>query len=393
MTIARTATGVTALFAALVLASTAAAAPHLADGSRRAGVFFSNARTWSAEAGDVNRDGWSDLLVVNHFSRAFLYRNRGDGTFARAALGNARDRHDCVFGDANRDGRTDIYCAIGGGKGRRLNSNELWIQLPNGGFDNRARQYGVTDRRGRGRDVAFLDANRDGFLDLYVGNKPGRSDEFRSRNKLFLSINGNRFRRAPASWRINRSVGAKIVQAIDYNRDRLPDLFVCGEREAHLYRNVAGRRFEDVSGRAGIDHACEGGLMARMNGDARPDVVLASKTRLKVFRQGGNGRFRLAGKRTLRGGTEVAAGRIDGDSRSDLYVVQRGKPDQDRRDLALVNRRGGRRFRTVPASQTRQGKGDYVTSLDYNRDSRADFLVMNGFHKQRGPVRLLAGRR
>jgi len=129
-----------------------------------------------------------------------------------------------------------------------------------------------------------------------------------------------------------------------------------------------------------------------MDRGRRPDVVIASKTRLKVMHQRGNGTFKLVENRRLHGGTEVAAGRVDSDARPDLYVVQRGRADADERDLMLLNRRGGRRFRSVRIPQTRKGKGDYVTSLDYDRNGRADFLVMNGFHKRRGPVRLLATR-
>jgi len=196
------------------MSAVAAAAPRLVDVSREARVFYSNVPTWSAEAGDVNRDGWEDFVLINHFSPAFLYRNERNGRFSRTRIGNQRDRHDCVFGDVNRDGREDFYCAIGGGKGRRFNSNELWMQGADGNFVNRADRYDVTDRRGRGRDVAFLDANGDGFLDLYVGNKPGRTDGLESRNKLFLNLNGNRFKRAPASWHINRGIGAQIVDRL-----------------------------------------------------------------------------------------------------------------------------------------------------------------------------------
>lgn len=377
----------------LLVAPAAVAAPTLVDVSRESGVFDRSVHTWSAEAGDVDRDGWDDLLVVNHFEGpAYLYRNQRDGTFSRTEIGEKRDRHNCAFGDANGDGLEDLYCSIGGGKGSRFNPNELWIQAPNGAFEDQAGRYGVTDRRGRGRDVAFLDANRDGLLDLYVANKPGRSDGSQSRNKLFLNVDGQRFRRAPARWRINQEVGGKVVQVVDYDGDRLPDLFVCGDRRTHLYRNVRGHRFRDVSNRARVAEACEGGLMTTIDRDGRPDVAIVTKTRLKVMTQRGDGTFELVYKRRLRGGTEVAAGPVNGDAAPDLYIVQRGEPDSDERDLMLLNRRDGRAFRSIHVPHTPKGKGDYVTSLDYDRNGRADFLVMNGFHKQPGPVRLLATR-
>lgn len=383
-----------AALAALAAAAPAIAAPRVVDVSREAGVFDPRVHTWSAEAGDVNSDGWDDLIVVNHYEKpAYLYTNRRDGTFARQEIGAKRDRHECAFGDVNNDRLQDFYCSVGGGRGSGRNPNELWIQGPAGEFDNQARQYGVQDLRGRGRDVAFLDANRDGFLDLYVSNHFPRSDGARSRNKLFLNIDGQSFKRAPRSWRINREVGGQIVQALDYDRDGFTDLFVCGSERVHLYRNVSGRRFQDVSRRTRVDEPCESGQMAHMNGDRRPDVVLATQTRLKVQLQRADGTFTgPVYKRKLRGGAEVATGRVDANSREDVYVVQRGRPDADKPDLLLLNRREGRRFVSARIPQTRDGKGDYVVSLDYDRNGRSDFLVMNGFHKHPGPIRLLATR-
>ena len=56
----------------------------------------------------------------------------------------------------------------------------------------------------------------------------------------------------------------------------------------------------------------------------------------------------------------------------------------------LLNRRQGKSFKSIRIPQTRRGKGDYVTSLDYDRNGRDDFVVLNGYHKHAGPVRLLA---
>jgi hypothetical protein len=115
--------------------------PRILDVSRSAGI-ADFTKTWSAEAGDLNGDGSDDLLVGNHYSKpAYLYLNRNDGAFARVAADAfpRRDRHDCSFGDADGDGLEDVYCSIGGCKGRCLAANELWIQHPGGRFTDEAR--------------------------------------------------------------------------------------------------------------------------------------------------------------------------------------------------------------------------------------------------------------
>ena len=67
-------------------------------------------------AGDYDDDGWPDLYV-NNFGANVLYRNQGDGTFSDATrqAGAQRRNLDLVgagtcFLDADRDGDLDLYC-------------------------------------------------------------------------------------------------------------------------------------------------------------------------------------------------------------------------------------------------------------------------------------------
>jgi len=379
------------LAATLVQSATAVATPRIVDVSRSAGI-SDVTQTWSAEAGDINGDGADDLLVGNHYSKpAYLYVNQDDGTFARIA-GNAfrrRDRHDCSFGDANRDGLQDVYCSIGGCKGRCLSANELWIQAPGGRFIDEAEAYGVADRRGRGRDNTFIDVNRDGYEDLYVGNDFPRKDGLKSKNKLFINAGGDHFHTA-RRYGLNHEVGGKIVQAVDYNGDGWTDLLVCGERHLFLYRNVRGNRFRNTSSRAGVAIPCESAVMAKFNHDHRPDLAVLTESRLRLLTQRHKGTFKRTLAKRLSGGRELASGRVNGDELRDLYVVQMGPAGRDRPDRLFLNTNGGRRLRSIPIPQTRRGQGDYVTSLDYDENGRSDFLVMNGQLKHSGPVRLLA---
>jgi hypothetical protein len=389
-----TAVGVLALAFAFGPSAPAAAAPAIVDVSVQAGI-ADITKTWSAEAGDINGDGSDDLLIGNHHSKpAYLYVTGNDGTFTRIAP-NAfptRDRHDCSFGDANRDGLEDIYCSIGGSRGSGLDPNELWIQGPAGGFTNEADAYEVADRRGRGRDNTFIDVNRDGYEDVYVGNKFPRTDRLKSKNKLFINDDGDGFHSAP-SYGLNHQVGGRIVQAVDYDRDGWRDLLVCGERHLFLYRNVKGVRFRDVSSAAGVAIPCEGVVMAKLNRDRRPDIAVVTWSRLRVLTQRRDGTFTQPRvERRLHGGREIASGRVNADDLADLYVVQNGRPNQDRPDRLFLNDTGARHLRSIRIPQTRRGRGDYVTSLDYDGNGRSDFVVMNGYFKTRGPVRLLATR-
>lgn len=367
--------------------------PTAFDASRKAGI-ADQARTYSASVYDYNRDGWDDILMVRHKGfLASLYRNDG-GRFTTVDTQGAFplvDRHECDWADVNRDARPDVYCTVGAVRGHGSGPNELWLQRHDGSFVNRAEEWGVTDPWGRGRGVTFIDVNHDRFLDLYVGNRPERSDARISTNKLFINVGGERFRRAP-EYRVNRRIGGASVQAVDYDGDGWSDLLVCGVRHVYLYRNMRGERFADVSRRTGVDRPCEVALFANVNGDRRPDLIRLTKRRLEIRRQRDRAFRTTLHRRRLARGRDVAVGRVDSDRRPDLYVQQAGPIDNDRPDLMLLNRDGGRRFAQMRIPQTRQGKGDAVSSIDHDRNGRTDFIVLNGQGEAIGPIRLVAFR-
>jgi hypothetical protein len=85
----------------------------------------------SANAGDVDNDGWTDFLVTNGFSPAsgpnMLFRNRGDGRFedATASIGGGRfDGRGVAFADYDRDGDLDVVVTGGPSASTRLWRND-----------------------------------------------------------------------------------------------------------------------------------------------------------------------------------------------------------------------------------------------------------------------------
>jgi len=136
----------------------------------------------------------------------------------------------------------------------------------NWGFIDVAREAGIDfqhERGGTGRKhlpetmgsgSAWLDADQDGRLDLYVvqsGPFPP-SESAAAANRLYINRGGGRFAQAdPAFGAGDRGYGQGVVAA-DYDGDGRTDLYVCNFGPDRLYRNLGDGRFEDVTSTAGL---------------------------------------------------------------------------------------------------------------------------------------------
>ncbi|MBV9294022.1 MAG: CRTAC1 family protein [Acidobacteriaceae bacterium] len=124
-------------------------------------------------------------------------------------------------------------------------------------FRNVARQAGLIDTfpnggavskqfiiETTGSGIAFIDYDNDGLLDLFVLSGQGGT------NRMYHNEGNGRFRDVTDQLGLRSSGWAQGVCAGDYDNDGFTDLFVTYWGQNHLYRNIQGRHFEDVTAAA-----------------------------------------------------------------------------------------------------------------------------------------------
>ena len=111
--------------------------------------------------------------------------------------------------------------------------------FPNGGTVSK--QY-IIETTGSG--IAFIDYDNDGLLDLFVLSGEGGT------NRMYHNEGHGKFRDVTDDLGLRSSGWAQGVCAGDYDNDGFTDLFVTYWGQNHLYRNIQGKRFEDVTAAA-----------------------------------------------------------------------------------------------------------------------------------------------
>jgi len=364
----------------------------ITDQAAAAGISGQPDWSFSAAVADFTGDGWPDLFISHHWHPANLWINNKNGTFSPADVSffsSILDRHDCQAADFNQDGQMDIFSSVGADRGTALKCNGLFIQKPDGTFVDEAYQWNIGDSTGRGRYCAVLDANNDGYPDIFYGTDPVRADGLPSINRFYLNTGQGSFIDSPAMG-LNLNIGAQSARTVDYNSDGWPDLLICGYTGGlRLFKNNQGQGFTDVSSVLGPPVNAVDAVMVDVNHDSRPDLIVLTKTAVNVSLQKADGTF--APPKTIleiEGGVALAVGDVNGDNNPDIYVVCGRTGTANAPDYLLIgNATGG--FTTMSIPQTTVGSGESAFPIDYNHSGLTSFLVLNGAVPNTGPVQLL----
>jgi hypothetical protein len=162
----------------LLLAGPGVAQTFFTEVTQEAGIFPVRGSR-AALLGDYDHDGWPDLFRPLDFRAPYitLYHNEGNGHFtdhtAKVIQGELTTKvrgGGSVFGDYDNDGDLDLFVPIGAYLADQAGYNIL-LRNERGIFRDVALEAGLTDALPTDNALWF-DYDRDGYLDLYIGN-PG----------------------------------------------------------------------------------------------------------------------------------------------------------------------------------------------------------------------------
>lgn len=185
--------------------------------------------------GDVDKNGLEDFYVGG--SAGFpgtLYRQQTDGSFKPGVLGDtlAYDDMGCLFLDANGDGFLDLYVVSGGSRypeGAPEYQDRLYI---NDGKGNLKRdEQLLPGMLSSGSVVVAADYDQDGDLDLFIGGrlKPG---QYGLPGRSYLLKNeGGIFKEVTPEANSDLKAIGMITDALwsDFDGDGMIDLILTGE--------------------------------------------------------------------------------------------------------------------------------------------------------------------
>lgn len=328
---------------------------------------------------DYNNDGWEDLYFTRIAKSNILYRNNGDGTFSKvsaaAGIDVAMDSGAAVWGDLDNDGWADLVL------GNRDVPSQIFRNNGDGTFTDITEISGVSNT-GKVKSVLLADVNNDSWLDIYWAN-------LGTENALYLNQGDGTFTDVTIPSGTSDTQLNMGAVFFDYDNDGDQDLYLShdGDQANILYQNDGKGQFTDVSEAAGVNYEGQGmGVdAADFNNDGYLDLYITNLYENTLYLNNQDGTFTdlsaSAQVDDLGMGWGTSWMDYDNDGWMDLYVSNETyfPVFGDFYDNLMYRNLGNLTFEASSHnSPLNSSAGGYGTAcLDVNRDGKLDIVIAN----------------
>ncbi len=334
--------------------------------------------------GDINNDGLTDICFTSNLGENKLYLNKGNFQFEdisqSSGISNIKEWSTGVsMVDINSDGFLDIYICRAYYEDPAKRRNLLYINNGDLTFSEQADQYGVGDK-GYSISAVFFDYDKDGHVDLFVGNHPldrfvSYAENLNNWNNPTMEWTSNLFHNNGDGTFSNATKEAGLLSygwtlgviTSDLNNDGWTDIYVAVDHTEpdRYYLNNGDGTFSEVSDSKmkHMSHSSMGVDAADINNDGLLDLAVVEMLATNNFNEK----------------TKMASMNIE------LFwgFVDVGYQYQYMRNMLHLNTGGGVFSEIGQMAGVHRTNWSWASLLaDFNNDGWKDFYVTNGYLRE-----------
>ncbi len=359
----------------------------------------------SVAVGDLNGDGIPDLVEADACQTSGgtcsngelnVFLGNGNGTFQAVASYNSGGvaGSSVAIGDVNGDGYPDLVMANECQSSSNCDSGEVSVLLGNG--DGTFRPAVGYNAGYVPVAVVIADLNGDGHLDLIVANQSQCSNCINGGVSVLFG-NGNGTFQSPVTYS-SGGVAATSVAVGDLNGDGHLDVVVtnqyqcqsCGTGQVSVLLNQGDGTLNAPVTYSSGGYAALSVAIGDVNGDNESDLIVTNLCLhsyncgdgiVKVLLGKGDGTFRSAGTYSSAGygAASVAIADVNGDGKPDLLVDNTCKTTSNcgQGGVSVLLGNGDGTFQNAVAHSSGGENATSIAIADLNNDGKPDVVTTN----------------